>query len=32
MAAYCEMDGFVNSYKTGMVFSKAFHKIGSQPS
>lgn len=28
MAAFCEMDGFVNSYKTGLVFSKIFKKIG----
>ena len=28
MAAFCEMDGFVNSYKTGLVFSKVFKKIG----
>jgi len=28
MAAFCEMDGFVNSYKTGLVFSKIFKKVG----
>ena len=26
MAAFCEMDGFVSAYKTGLVFSKAFNK------
>ena len=28
MAAFCEMDGFVSAYKTGLVFSKAFNKVG----
>tara|TARA_B100000686_G_scaffold176989_1_gene183961 strand:+ start:1455 stop:2564 length:1110 start_codon:yes stop_codon:yes gene_type:complete len=28
MAAFCEMDGYVNSYKTGLVFSKQFRKLG----
>lgn len=28
MAAYCEIDGYVNSYKTGLVFAKKFKQLG----